>query len=180
MSSHPPHHQARMVADARKTLFEDGDGLTAAEVAEISDSTRAPHPNKSKTERQIFALRHCAVVYFLAMPWFLRPTSPPMKVCTGAQNLPGSREMLGSTRSATRPHPLWRSNLRSGETCRSSQVYSTVMPRRDLLLADVSSPHQDRLACAISPAQITAALSSNDRMRPVNSDCGPSGPENHS
>lgn len=66
----PPHHklvEARMVADARKAVLENGDWLTAAEVARaagFSASNPSAQPNKWKKEGLIFAVRHRGVDYF--------------------------------------------------------------------------------------------------------------------
>jgi hypothetical protein len=66
----PPQHmliEARMTAEARKTVLENGDWLTAAQIAEIagfSTSNPSAQPNKWKKERLIFAVRHCGTDYF--------------------------------------------------------------------------------------------------------------------
>lgn len=66
----PPHHklvEARMVADARRTVLESADWLTAAEVAKVagfSASNPSAQPNKWKKDGLIFAVRHRGVDYF--------------------------------------------------------------------------------------------------------------------
>ena len=65
----PPHLlvEAGMVAEARRTVLESGDLLTAANVAKVaglSASNPSTQPNKWKREGRIFALRHKGVDYF--------------------------------------------------------------------------------------------------------------------
>jgi hypothetical protein len=66
----PPHErvvEARMAADARNAVLDDGDWLTAAEVATIagfSASNPSAQPNKWKREGLIWALRHRGVDYY--------------------------------------------------------------------------------------------------------------------
>jgi hypothetical protein len=65
-----PHHklvEARMAADARKSVLESGDWLTAAHVAKMagfSASNPSAQPNKWKKEGQVFAVRHRGIDYF--------------------------------------------------------------------------------------------------------------------
>jgi len=65
-----PQHkliEARMTAEARKSVLETGDWMTAAEVAKIAGfSTTNPsaQPNKWKREGQIFAIHHRGTDYF--------------------------------------------------------------------------------------------------------------------
>ena len=65
----PPHLlvEAGMVAEARRTVLESGDLLTAANVAKVaglSTSNPSAQPNKWKKEGRIFAVRHRGVDYF--------------------------------------------------------------------------------------------------------------------
>jgi hypothetical protein len=68
----PPQHkliEARMTAEARKSVIETGEWMTAAQIAEIAGfSTTNPstQPNKWKRERQIFAINHRGSDYFPA------------------------------------------------------------------------------------------------------------------
>lgn len=66
----PPRHkliEARMTAEARKSVIETGEWMTAAQIAEIAGfSTTNPsaQPNKWKREGQIFAIHHRGTDYF--------------------------------------------------------------------------------------------------------------------
>jgi hypothetical protein len=56
-----------MAADARKSVLESGDWLTAAQVAKVagfSASNPSAQPNKWKKEGQVFAIRHRGIDYF--------------------------------------------------------------------------------------------------------------------
>lgn len=56
-----------MTAEARKAVLEDGDWLTAVQIAEMagfSASNPSAQPNKWKEDGQIFAVRHRGVDYF--------------------------------------------------------------------------------------------------------------------
>ena len=62
-----PRHklmEARMTAEARKGMLESGEWMTAAEIAGFSASNPSAQPNKWKSDRQIFAVRHHGVDYF--------------------------------------------------------------------------------------------------------------------
>ncbi|PRH85783.1 hypothetical protein C5L14_19715 [Labrys okinawensis] len=65
-----PQHmlaEARMTAEARKAVLEEGEWLTAAQIAEVagfSATNPSAQPNKWKKDGQIFAIRHQGVDYF--------------------------------------------------------------------------------------------------------------------
>lgn len=66
----PPQHmliEARMTAQARKQVLDNGDWLTAAQVADVagfSTSNPSAQPNKWKKAGLIFAIRHRGIDYF--------------------------------------------------------------------------------------------------------------------
>jgi hypothetical protein len=59
--------EARMTAEARKAVLENGDWLTAAEIAKLAGSGASDpsaQPTKWKKEGLIFAIRHLNIDYF--------------------------------------------------------------------------------------------------------------------